>query len=396
MSSVSGKRVAIVGGGPGGLTLARLLQVQGVRVAVFERDTNHASRNQGATLDLHHDSGLKALEAAHLMGAFRENYRVGADKVVLVDQHANIVPENFGGGEGGPERPEIDRGPLRDLLLASLLPGTVMWDRQFATLDRIAGQVHLHFVSGETETADLIVAADGVNSRIRPFITPIRPVYSGITIVEGNVYGAATAAPEIHALIGEGKICALGGGNSLFIGAKGDGSLAFYTGCEMAERWFETSGIDLSSRAEMLAWFKREFLDWSPMWDVLFENAASPFHIRPQYFFPLDQTWETLPDLTMIGDAAHAMPPYAGEGVNMAMLDALELAKALLSDSFPDLASAIASFETGMRKRAAETTATTLMFTEAFHADDAISRLMEVFRNHTADEPIEPLRIQSS
>ncbi len=53
--------VAIVGGGPGGLTLARLLQLQGLKVAVYERDTHESARPKGATLDLHEESGLAAL-----------------------------------------------------------------------------------------------------------------------------------------------------------------------------------------------------------------------------------------------------------------------------------------------------------------------------------------------
>ena len=58
------KKVAIIGGGPGGLTLARLLQLKGVDVKVYERDKDKSVRQQGATLDLHEDSGLKALAEA--------------------------------------------------------------------------------------------------------------------------------------------------------------------------------------------------------------------------------------------------------------------------------------------------------------------------------------------
>ena len=65
---------------------------------------------------------------------------------------------------------------------------------------------------------------------------------------------------------------------------------------------------------------------------------------------PLDQTWETLPNLTMLGDAAHVMPPFAGGGANVAMLDALELSEHLTSDKYHTLKEAIAFFETDMRK----------------------------------------------
>ena len=386
MNAVTNKRLAIVGAGPGGLTLARLLQINGASIAVYERDVSQESRNQGATLDLHHDSGLKALEKASLMDEFRANYRVDADRMMLVDQHVKVFLENFGSDELGPERPEIDRGPLRDLLIRSLEPGTVRWDRQFASLENVDNGIRLKFANGDIAVADVVIGADGANSRIRPYITPIEPIYSGITVVEGKVYDAATTTPEIHKLIKQGKICALGSEKSLFIGAKGDGSLAFYTGHKADQTWFKTSGIDFSSRTAMLHWFKREFSGWSAFWNVLFETAEPTFVARPQYFCPLDQAWDALPNMTMIGDAAHVMPPYAGEGVNMAMLDALELAESLLSNLFPDTRSAIASFEANMRERASATTRMTLEFTAAFHSPAAIPQLIETFQGHIAGQ----------
>jgi len=162
----------------------------------------------------------------------------------------------------------------------------------------------------------------------------------------------------------------------------GDGSLAFYTGHRAELQWAETSGIDLSDRVDMLAWFKREFAGWSPLWHGLILNFEPGFKVRPQYFFPLDQTWEALPDLTMISDAAHVMPPYAGEGVNMAMLDAPRLAECLMRDASRDTRSAIARLETNMRARASATTKMTLGFTEAFHSPGGIPELMEMFKGH--------------
>lgn len=66
---------------------------------------------------------------------------------------------------------------------------------------------------------------------------------------------------------------------------------------------------------------------------------------------PLNQTWEALPNVTILGDAAHLMPPFAGEGVNMAMLDALELSERLTTNQHNSIQDAI-FYETNMRKRA--------------------------------------------
>ena len=91
MNLLKDKQVAIIGGGPGGLTLARILQMNGAEVKVYERDVNKDARVQGATLDLHEESGLKALSEAGLMDAFRANYRPGADKIRLMNKDAEIL-----------------------------------------------------------------------------------------------------------------------------------------------------------------------------------------------------------------------------------------------------------------------------------------------------------------
>ncbi|MDB5136524.1 MAG: FAD-dependent monooxygenase [Mucilaginibacter sp.] len=378
MNIIKNKEIAIVGGGPGGLTLARLLQMSGVDVKVYERDISKDARSQGATLDLHEESGLAALRKAGLMEAFRANYRPGADKLRIMDKNAQIIIDEHAGTKDETDRPEIDRGPLQQILLDSLLPGTVIWDSHFISLAQQNDAVKLDFKNGTSAFADIVIAADGANSKIRPYITHVKPFYAGITAVEGAIYHSETASPKIHKLLSGGKIFAMGDEKSLILSAKGDGSLAFYTGCKTSEYWYRDGGINFSDKAQVIAWFKEEFSGWDTVWLELFENANAPFVPRPQYCMPLDQTWETLPNLTMLGDAAHLMPPYAGEGVNMAMLDALELSKCLTGDNFPDVRSAIAVYEKQMRIRAAETAMDTMESTAALHSPGAISFLMEV------------------
>jgi 2-polyprenyl-6-methoxyphenol hydroxylase-like FAD-dependent oxidoreductase len=380
MNTLKNKQIAIVGGGPGGLTLARILQMHHADVKVYERDLNKDARAQGATLDLHHDSGLKALEKAGLMDAFQANYRPGADKLRIVDKHGEILLDDSDRTPEGPEsfRPEIDRGPLKKILLASLRPDTVVWNSQCTSLTPQQGSWQLNFQDGTTTTADIVIAADGANSKIRPYITPIKPFYAGITIVEGAVYSSAVNSPAIHRLLNGGKMFVMGDDKSLIISSKGDGSLVFYTGCKLPENWRKECGINFSDKAQVLAWFKTTYAGWSNVWDELFENAAASFTPRPQYCMPLDQTWDALSNLTMIGDAAHLMPPYAGEGVNMAMLDALELGQHLVDESFADTHAAIAAFEQRMRERASATAAMTMESTAALHSADAIPFLTQI------------------
>lgn len=383
---VEGKQVAIIGGGPGGLTLATLLQQKGVAVTVYERDSDRTKRLQGGTLDLHTESGLAALAKAGLLDVFKASYRPDADKVRVVDKQANVWDDEHTRTETarfGDEhhRPEIDRGVLRDLLLDSLQPGTVVWDSHVIALEPVGKSWKLLFQNGTTVIADLVIGADGANSKIRPLVTPIKPFYAGVTIVEGNVFDSVTNAPKIDALLKGGKIMALGDSKTITISAKGDGSLDFYTGWKVSSDWANDSGIDFKDRGQVLAWFKREHEDWDPIWLELIEGASLPLIVRPQYCMPLDQSWEAQPNLTLIGDAAHVMPPYAGEGVNMAMLDALELSESLTSDQFGDVQSGIAHYEKQMFIRFAEVGGETLDNTDWMHSPKGLEKLLDLFNS---------------
>jgi len=372
------KCIAIVGGGPGGLTLARILQMNGADVTVYERDANSLARAKGATLDLHGESGLRALRKAGLMNEFMANYRPGADKLRIMDKNGSIVFDDDTNGRGGEGRPEIDRGPLQQILLDSLKPGTVVWDSKFVSLSQQNGACKLDFENGSSAYADIVIAADGANSKLRPYITPVKPFYAGITVVEGAVYNSAAAIPKMHELLNGGKIFAMGDAKSLIVSSKGDGSLVFYTSFNCSEDWVKTSGISFADKAQVLAWFKQYYTGWDTIWFELFENAGDNFIPRPQYCMPFNQTWETLPNITMLGDAAHLMPPFAGEGVNMAMLDALELGLCLINDDFDDVPSAITAYETEMRARAAATAEQTMEATAALHTEGAIEYMIGV------------------
>lgn len=381
---IKNKKIAIVGGGPGGLTLANLLQLKGLNVTVYERDANREVRIQGSTLDLHHDSGLKALEEAGLMDAFKKNYRPGADLMRVVDRHVNVVFDQHQGesiqafGEAY-FRPEIDRGPLRDILLDSLKPDTVVWDSHITNLVQNGESWNLQFKNGNVVNADIVIGADGAKSRIRKFVTAIEPQYSGITMIEGSVYEAAHNAPRLWELTKGGKVFALGDNKTLVTSAKGDGCLSFYTGCKKNESWVKDSGIDFNDHQQLLGWFRQEYAGWDQIWEELFNNSHTNFIPRPQYYMPLDQTWEACSNITIIGDAAHVMPPYAGEGVNMAMKDALELSECLTNIGYPDVTAAIADYELNMRKRASDAARMTLEQTENLHAPGALESLMKVF-----------------
>jgi 2-polyprenyl-6-methoxyphenol hydroxylase-like FAD-dependent oxidoreductase len=377
------KQVAIVGGGPGGLTLARLLQLKGVNVKVYERDFNKDVRVQGATLDLHFESGLKALKAAGLIDAFKENYRPGADKGRVVDKHANIIYDEHAGTAGASfaedldsewARPEIDRGPLRNILLSSLEPDTVVWDSQFVTMMQTDGIWKLEFKNGTTATADIVIGTDGANSKIRPFITPIKHVYAGTTILQGNIPNSETAAPKLHQLLKGGKIYVHTDGKFLHLSSKGDGSMDFYISCKVTENWLQNIGVNFADKTQVITWFRKEFASWNNIWLELVDNMSLPLLLRPQYCMPFNQSWHAQPNITLLGDAAHIMPP-SGEGVNLAMLDALELTECLTGNNFADTQSAIAAYEILMQQRASAEAQVSMEMVGWMHSDAAQEKM---------------------
>jgi len=381
------KKIAIIGGGPGGLTLARLLQVKGINVKVYERDLNKNARVQGSPLDLHDDSGLAALKQAGLLEAFKNNFMPGADRMKIMDPKARVFHsdhetkaiENFGHEHF---RPEIDRGVLRKMLLDSLAPGTIVWDSHFISMEKQGDGWLLHFKNGDACYADIVIAADGANSKIRPHLTGIKPFYSGVLMLEGNIYDAKNAAPQIYELLNGGKIMAFGNEQNILMGQKGNGEIGFYASFKADENWAATNGLDYNDRAQILDWFKKEYPDWDNIWHQLFESAELPFVPRPIYCMPLDQTWETRANLTMLGDAAHVMPPFAGEGVNMAMLDALELCECLTSGKFHSLKDAINHYETNMQQRAAVMAKESLDNGERMHSATALETMLDFFSGH--------------
>jgi 2-polyprenyl-6-methoxyphenol hydroxylase-like FAD-dependent oxidoreductase len=377
-SAVTRKNIAIVGGGPGGLMLARLLQQGGAKVVVYERDRSRSARVQGSALDLHEGSGLAALEAAGLMEAFWANHRSDLDRLRLTDARGAVLHDHARRMSGAGKRPEIERGPLRDLLLDSLEPGTVRWDCKLELAEIEREQVLLRFASGETALADIAIGSDGANSRLRGVVTTIRPEYVGVSLVEALVPDSKETIPALWSLLDGAALMALGGERTIGMGTKPDGSVLVYAGLKTQGDTARRSLEEATSPEQRVAWFHANFEGWSDLWDPLFREAVSLVW-RPLLSCPAGQRWEPNANVTLIGDAAHVMPPYAGEGVNMAMLDALELSELLLSERSP--AEAIATYEAQMFDRMRQMTADTMANTEMFYAPDAAERVVGMFRS---------------
>ena len=154
-------RIVIVGAGPGGLTLARILQLKGVEVKVYERENSIDARSQGGTLDLHVESGQYALRTAELFNKFQALCRPEGQDTRIINKSGTVHYEEVS-QENNFDRPEIDRRDLRQLLLKSLKADTIAQGHNLQSIQSLSnGQHKLVFDNGVTDIADLVIGADG-------------------------------------------------------------------------------------------------------------------------------------------------------------------------------------------------------------------------------------------
>ncbi len=211
--------VAIVGAGPAGLILARLLQMQGFRVRIYERDASATSRPQGGSLDLRPSLGQRAIQAAGLMDVFEAASRRDAAAFKLLDGQGTLIP-GAGSETHDDAGPEIDRGTLRRLLIESLRPGTIHWGHSATGVARLAdGRWTIDFAGQPSVVADLVVGADGIGSKVRNQLTQARPVYTGHAMLAANIRRDRWRGSWVSDLVGEGSVMIAGHHKTMFVPA---------------------------------------------------------------------------------------------------------------------------------------------------------------------------------
>lgn len=332
--------ITIVGAGLGGLTLARVLAVHGVESVVYDLDASPTARHQGGMLDMHEESGQLALRAAGVFAEFERAILPGGDASRVLDKHGTVLLDQPGNGE----RPEVDRGALRDLLLHSLPAGTVHWGSRVTAVRPVRGRHELTFADGRTETTELLVGADGAWSHVRPLLTPDKPAYAGLSFVEIRVPRARAEHPRLAEIVGDGMLFALDDERGFLAHRESGDELCVYVAVKKPAEWATGGEV---SRASLLALFG----DWHPGLRALISESEGALIPRPIYALPTGQRWSRVPGVTLIGDAAHLMSPFAGEGANLAMQDAAELALAIVEHP-GDVEAALGAYERAMFPRA--------------------------------------------
>ena len=366
--------VTIIGAGLGGLTLARVLHVHGIPATIYEAEPSAEARTQGGQLDMHEYNGQAALEAAGLMEKFRAIIHVGGEATRVVAPNGAVLFDEPDDGTGG--RPEALRGDLRRILLESLPDGLIQWGRKVADVKPLGdGRHELTFADGATVTTNLLVGADGAWSKVRPLLSDAKPEYVGTSFIETYLFDADKRHPAVAKVVGDGTMSALAPGQGIIAHRESGAVLHTYVALSKPQEWL--AEIDFSDAATTTLRVAAEFDGWAPELTALITDGETPPVPRAVHALPIGHQWERVAGVTLLGDAAHLMSPFAGEGANLAMFDGSELGQAIAAHP-GDVEAALAQYEQALFPRSAQFAADSARNHELIFGADAPDGLIKL------------------
>lgn len=345
-------RIAIVGAGPSGLTLGLLLQDRGIPFTIFElrqQPTDEEFARPSGMLDLHDESGIVALKECGLFEEFLNRTGECSEAQKVADRHGTILYQDDGEGS---ERPEISRHALTKMLIAHVDASRIRWGWKLVSATKVGSadakgeerrEIMLDFGPHGKQAFDLVVGADGAWSKIRSLLTDVKPSYSGTHNITLTIREVTKKYPHLARLVGSGSFSALADRHGVMSQRGPQDSARIYIFITTPDQDFaSTAGIEdktakvakdkiLSDPALLGNWgsVMKELVTVASDEETA-DNEGGVVDIRALYTLPVGHAWEHQAGVTVIGDAAHLMCPWAGEGVNLAMWDSLLLAHAII------------------------------------------------------------------
>jgi salicylate hydroxylase len=359
-------RVAVVGGGIGGLTLTLLLQARGITADVYEQ--NPEFREVGAAVALS-ANGTLVLEDLGLAERLAACSHVPTE---LVYRHwrtgervqAFEVGESYRTRFGGPYY-GIHRADLQQILVGACEPERVHRSRRAVDLTETGGEVRIAFADGGHASADVAVGADGVHSTLRSHVSAGDPsVYSGTSAFRGLVL--RDALPQLP---DPGAIQFwMGPSGHLLHYPIGDGSMVNFLAVRAGPAtWAGPDWMQPAAPEEITGAFE----GWHPAVGQML--AATSIHRRWALFaHEPSHRWHR-GRTALLGDAVHAMLPHHGQGANQSIEDAATLAACLATADARDageLQAALARYERLRRPRTRKVQRSSWVASELLHLPD--------------------------